>query len=378
MTALIPLSNLVQVPAVTGPAGATVFAMCIDPSNGDIYFGGTFTTINGVSRIGCAAITRYGVLKSWNPVLSASGNITSMLFTAAGIYMGGLFTSVNGTSRTNAALVNTSGTLQGWNPVPNSVPEVIATDGTNIYLGGLFNTCYGTAVNGFAATTTAGAGTLITPLSTSITSGGTTVSGIVCLGGLIYVCGSALTQVATSLGVTATRLGACQLDPSTGYATAWNLGLTGSPALFSMTTDGTNIYLAGNFTTILSTSRPGGMAQVSGSTPTLGSWAPAASSGFAQYLFAIGGDIYWSKNTVPSSSGTNGCSNGTTTLAWNPGFAGSVGMKCAVSDPGNTTINAIWVGGGFTTVLNGRSNQDTRLGLAKVSTQTSNPTLLLY
>jgi hypothetical protein len=402
MTALIPLSSSVQVPAVVQnasfSANSNITAITIDPSTGNIYVGGNFLTVNGVTRNNLAAFTRYGVLLSWNPgitYLSAGtyANCNALLWTSAGIVVGGLFTSINSTSRTGVAMVDTTGAVLTWAPnlTYGGSPGVcyaLATDGTNIFVGGLFTTLYsGTSANGFAAITTSGAGSIVSG-SNSLVTTGSSVNALAYDGSTYLYVGGNFSYVRKGSGSFETRNSLCRAATATWYADAtWDAVLTASgsacPLVGSLTIDTSgNLYISGYFDKCLSTARMC-FASVSGSTPTLNSWNPGTGSltfgyAYSGLVFAVGTDVYWCQSYLATSSSLLGCmTSGGTAEAWNPGIGTSY-INAMTYDPSNTTIVALWLGGIFTVVLSGTINADVRIGLAKVTTRATNPTRLCY
>lgn len=379
MTAMIPLNSTVGIACVLGSA-PFIQCMSIDPSNGDVYFcGGLFTSVNSVARTLVACVTRNGLLKTWAPTFGAGSSVNAILVTSAGILIGGNFTTVNGVARTNLAMVDNTGALTSWVANANGQVFALATDGTNAYIGGNFTTIASTAVQCFGAISLTG--TIVTTLSQAITAA-TVIYALACdSAGFVYAGGLISTvQTAAGAGHSATVSNACQLNPAAGWATAWNPNANNT--VFALAADTSNaIYLAGAFTSVLGTTR-NHLAQVTGSTPTLGSWAPTAStppvtSFTIQYsLLAIGTDVYWS--TGISGAGFTGCMNGTTSIAWDP-IVNSF-LLCLAYDSGNPVASAIWVGGQFFLVLgiSGGLITDNRENIAKMSTRATIPTRLMY
>jgi hypothetical protein len=132
---------------------------CLAHDSGIIYFGGTFSTVDGgTARNSLAAMSTAGVLQSWNPN-AATGIVRTMAIDSGIVYLGGRFTSISGSTRNNAAAYSTAGVLQSWNPDINGINEQIRTlaiADSIVYLGGTYNSVGGTTRNHLAALHTDG------------------------------------------------------------------------------------------------------------------------------------------------------------------------------------------------------------------------------
>jgi len=90
-------------------------------NNNKIYLGGTFSTINSISRNRvCAFDLSTWTLTSWNPNVNYEPN--TLIFKNQSIYMAGGFTTVNGVAKKYLAKVDTiTGVIDlNWNPVASS------------------------------------------------------------------------------------------------------------------------------------------------------------------------------------------------------------------------------------------------------------------
>ena len=92
-----------------------------------------------------------GVLASWNPQLTRSGqgyyaDLNAVLADSNNVYLGGNFDHVAGTERNNVAIVAaTNAALQSWNTGPKDIVRAMALNGINLILGGDFTYCKGAA-----------------------------------------------------------------------------------------------------------------------------------------------------------------------------------------------------------------------------------------
>lgn len=124
-------------------ADGQVSTLALD-GNGNVYAGGSFTSIGGQPRNRIAKISGAGagtVDSQWNP--SANNEVNTLAVDADGmLYAGGRFTEIGGQSRSRIAKI--SGTGMGaadpaWNPsANNTVNTIVIGGGGAIYAGGIF------------------------------------------------------------------------------------------------------------------------------------------------------------------------------------------------------------------------------------------------
>jgi len=137
-----------------------------DASN-RIYVAGQFDAINDVPRQNVARLSATGtgtLDANWAPNVSRSV-VDVTLDDTGTVYFGGFFTSVNGVSRNGVARLNAeSGALDmAWNPDVQSsggVYVVAPKPGGDVYIGGGFNSVGGITRNGLARIQRAGSGAL--------------------------------------------------------------------------------------------------------------------------------------------------------------------------------------------------------------------------
>jgi gliding motility-associated-like protein len=135
---------------------ATGSVEVIVASGATIYAGGRFTSIGGQARIRIAALdASTGLATSWNAnIASGGGFVQAIALDASAVYFGGSFSNVGGgtPSRTNFAAVNTTtGALLPFNPRPNSFVYNLLLDGTTLYMAGNFSQVAATTKDNFAA-----------------------------------------------------------------------------------------------------------------------------------------------------------------------------------------------------------------------------------
>ncbi len=123
-------------------------------SDGSVYIGGTFTSVDGVSRRNVARIlSDNSVDPDFNPSIYADGDnpdvVNSFVLdeSTATLYVGGGFNTVNGsTTRNNVAAVNSeTGLVTAFNPNVNGMVHTLELnpDDDILYAGGSFTTVNG-------------------------------------------------------------------------------------------------------------------------------------------------------------------------------------------------------------------------------------------
>lgn len=131
-----------------GGDGATVYALAV--SNGKLYIGGQFTSVNGEPRMNLAAVdATTGVLDpSFAPQVGAATDyVRGMLAHGGMVYIGGNFSTIDGAVRQHLAAFNANGSLNGtWRPRTSGVARAFASTctGDQIVIGGSFTRGAGT------------------------------------------------------------------------------------------------------------------------------------------------------------------------------------------------------------------------------------------
>lgn len=126
-----------------------VIILKLDAGN-NLYIGGAFTTIGGISRNRLAKFNANATLNEFNPNINYTVS-TLLLDTFGNVYAGGGFTTVNGAGRDRVAKFNTDGTLNSFNPTFDSLISSFGLDASNnLYIGGYFVTVNGQARNRLA------------------------------------------------------------------------------------------------------------------------------------------------------------------------------------------------------------------------------------
>jgi len=138
-------------PAIDGP----VTALSVSPNGRTLYVGGQFSHVGGTARDNLAAFSiSTGALTSWAP--AASGKVLSIAPSPAGsqIYIGGAFGELDGQRRTFAGAVTPAGSLLAWQPGLNDVVTSIAipSDDSRVLVGGYFTQINGVTQNAIGST----------------------------------------------------------------------------------------------------------------------------------------------------------------------------------------------------------------------------------
>src|SRR5690606_8334476 len=117
-------------------------------ANGNLYAGGGFTAVGGISRSCLAKFDTAGVLTSFNPNMGGgfanNSYVYALVLDANGnLYAGGDFTTVGGISRNRLSKFDNTGALTSFDPNMNSWVWVFALDaGENLHVGGYFSSRY--------------------------------------------------------------------------------------------------------------------------------------------------------------------------------------------------------------------------------------------
>ena len=142
-------------------AGRVVYALVVDGYV--VYAGGAFETVSGQARANLAAFGAAGELLPWNP--SPNGSITAIAHGGGVVYVGGGvgFTTIGGQPRANLAAIDGAGTATPWNPGADGHVNALAVRGETVWVGGAFGTIQGQARRNLAAVDAAGNVTSWTP-----------------------------------------------------------------------------------------------------------------------------------------------------------------------------------------------------------------------
>ncbi len=241
-TALPPSWTVVRQPACDlcdpGP-----FVDAITVSGGQVFFGGSFTHVNGIPRSGAGAIALIShALGSWDPQLTGASPLPycrSLAVSQGVVFIGGRFDGLKGIARAYAAAVDTSGALMSWNPRPDVSVRCVAVSGNAAYIGGDFTSVWSWQPRRFLAALDATTGAVLpwNPNPNNV------VSKIRTSGNTVYVAGA----FDTIAGQPRTCLAA--IDARSGEATPWNPGVEAGiyPPVWDMFVQHGVVYVGGLF-----------------------------------------------------------------------------------------------------------------------------------
>ncbi len=219
---------------ITG-GGGPGFVNAIAASGTDIYVGGSFDTAGGVSANNVARWNG----TSWSALgTGTNASVSALAVIGTDLYAGGLFSTAGGVAANTIAKWNGStwSALGSGMSNPSAV-RALAVIGTDLYAGGFFTTAGGTTVNNVARWD----GSTWSALGGGVNA---TVVTLAVIGSDLYV-GGGFTNAGGS--------GANFLSRWNGSAWA-PLGTSPNGGVQGLGASGTDLYAIGNFTTIGGTS----------------------------------------------------------------------------------------------------------------------------
>ena len=263
-----------------------------------LYVGGNFFGLNGEERWRLAAVDRTtGILMLWNPKLGSANLVNALWLSNGVVYVGGVFESVNavvipgtglrGEGRRNLAAVDaTTGVATPWNPnVFDGEVMALAVADSIVYAGGSFDQVGLVGQDTIRlnlAAFDAGSGAA-TPWNPSVRGiNGDIVQALLVADNLIYI-GGRFTEVG---GQARDNLAA--VDRVAGLATGFTMPT--NDTVFTLFDDGRRLYVGGLFTTIAGQPR-GRLAAIDKTTGVLTSWNPNA-NGLVRSIVVSGGKVF--------------------------------------------------------------------------------------
>jgi RHS repeat-associated protein len=349
----------------------TVYALALSPDNNYLYVGGSFTTVDGVSRAGVAkfnatANSNGALVANWNP--NCLGTVRAIAIGPTGpgskLYVGGAFSGCGGASQPNlAALDQSSGFVLAWGlGGADAGIRALALNGTTMmYVGGNFAHVAGAARAKIAQVNTSdGTATAWT----SSPAANSRVNSIAPSGSTVYVGGEFTTIGGQS------RRGLARLDASSASTLNWNPSPPAGDHINAITLNNGSLYVGGTFNGVIGGSSRRFVAALdpNADAGTARAWDPSAgnevyalgvSSGSSPQI-GVGGRFRSVNGEIRrnlAALDTSGGANGGRPMNWNPDLNGAV-SALELSD------GKLYVGGSFTAVDSASGSAQTRNGLA--------------
>ncbi|HET6602715.1 MAG TPA: Ig-like domain repeat protein, partial [Xanthomonadaceae bacterium] len=274
--------------------GAQVWAIAVDATH--VYFGGQFRRVLTSTRNNIARVAKSnGALDNgWNP--NAGGPVRALAQDGTGLLVGGEFSQIGGGAKLRLARLDATGAADAaFSADADRVVRTIVPAGTDAVIGGAFRFLGGDAEEGIARIAAA---TGARDAGFDGTAGGPgkvnafafDASGGVIAGGefdFVEQAGDATVY---------SRANMLRLNPDFSLDTGWAADVSGD--VQGLTISGTVLFIGGSFVQV--TNPAGGAAtarmrlasyNISGATPTLLAWAPAA-DGEVRELLADADGIY--------------------------------------------------------------------------------------
>lgn len=270
----------------------TCYAIYVDDS-GNVYAGGSFTTAGGISA---NYIAKYDGT-SWTALGNLNGNVRAITLYNGNITAGGYFTQDGETTLHYVAYWD--GT--NWNDLgqgTNSSVLALSASGSNLYVGGLFTSLGGGSINtnGIAKFN----GVSWNPFATGVNNGGYVNALFLDGSGNLYIGGSFTSVGGTSASNIATWTGASWSAVGNGL---YKSNHTGDVVLGIIGTSSSNIYACGRFDTSGSSSLSG-LAHWNGT-----SWNESTSSVRGAITGATDSIVLGSDNIILYAGGSAGNEN---------------------------------------------------------------------
>lgn len=303
----------------------------LSETDNQLYVGGRFSTIGGVSRNGIARLNTSGgaiVDATWNPTATLHGflgDVRVLALAGSTLYAGGLFSEIGGQPRNSVARLSTAdGTADHWNPDAGESAfsgqrrEVhallLASDGSRVHLGGTFNKVDAADALSFA-TVEKNTGDLIAGFEDLDIGSPGEINALVKSGNDLYFGGYFFRVNGEPLQ----HLG--KLDTTTGQVVNWDAGFGGQ--VFALAVDGASVYAGGRFTDVGGLER-NHIAKLSGADAAVdAAWNPDFSGDIHALLLQgnalyVGGKFSKVNNTYRQRLAKITADTGTLDPAWDP------------------------------------------------------------
>jgi len=276
-------THVAATPKVDGP----IYSI-IEDGSGGYFIGGQFTKVGTTSRENLARIKSDGTLDTAFTV-TANSVIYDLHLDGTDLYAVGSFSTIGGVGRNKVAKIDTTNSTVDGTFTPgiiNSTVRAIEVDGTRAYIGGQFTTVASNGRKGFAALLkTNGSLDGTFPSNMGPNGGSNFVYDMEFSGTDLYVVGN---FSAFQLSI---RNGGAMIDTSSDTLGAWDPHFNAFANVFDVEVDGSTIFLGGSFSSL---NNGAASRQNIASTDTAGTanaFNPGASS--TVYMLDVSGtDLY--------------------------------------------------------------------------------------
>ncbi|HEY5913719.1 MAG TPA: hypothetical protein VJA21_24285 [Verrucomicrobiae bacterium] len=250
-------------PGVGVRSGVPVSAMAV--ANDQVFIGGFFTNVGGLTRSNLAAVdAATGAVSDWAP--NPGGTVYALAAWNDRLYAGGSFRGIAGINQTNFAEFDlSSGVLTGWNPDVRPFVQALAVKGDTLYVGGIFSQVSGQTHRRIAAFDLTSQ-TLLA-WDPGITNG-SSVAAIATYGNTVYIGG----RFNVISGNNRTNFAA--IDATTAQVLPL-VANTDSQPIYSLAATSNLVFMVGNFSSIAGQKRSY-VAALDVNANALTSWNPNA------------------------------------------------------------------------------------------------------
>jgi hypothetical protein len=237
-------------PTITNDLGGGLEVSALAATGGRVYLGGRFAKANGEPRRNVAAVADDvdGTLLPWSP--NADKAVTQLAVAGDTVLAAGTFASLDGVQRIGLAAVDTNGALLPWSPTVDGTVRALGVLRDVIYAGGNFSTVNETPRNGLAAIASNGNLSFTFPLGLSATERQFHSIAI----SRHPAAAAQLDRIyaANSVGIAGFHPADADVDPGTRLN--WNPIFNGG-SVHALTWTDNNLYVGGDFTAVEGTTR---------------------------------------------------------------------------------------------------------------------------
>ncbi len=275
-------------------ADSGVHSLVLSESDGKLYAGGDFRHMGGLSRNGIARVDAAGSgqVDSWNPAtvgpVGFIASVRSLALAGTKLYVGGHFAEIGGLARNNIARLNTADATADatWNPDINRWVRVIqtSTDGGSVHVGGDFFKTGAEDSLSFVSVDTS-AGQALTGFNNLNVADPGAVLALAKYGNNLYFAGDFVRlngQPQFFLG---------KIDTTSGQVLNWGADFDDSILALVVSADGSSLYTGGKFMEIDGMTRMHIARLSSADASVAGGWDPGT-TGSVEALLLDGNALY--------------------------------------------------------------------------------------